>query len=247
MGIEHPDDAWAILGAALSEAAAHEDTPDAEFTETERATRPENVPQAVPEAPVQQLADPVRQAPEPERAAPPSDYSDREFVFSPPPVLPTLPSQANQASQPSQPNQMSQPAQGNPPRQERGRSQRGGRRQQAGAETAQTQTAQTAAPEIVMSQSFQRPAQAAQEQDEQAGGALSPQAGADQWPEEAAAQTEVFAAAELAEADAAQTTGQPPVQLSVPAAGSGRPQPAIFRSSCRPICPTPPRRTPPAT
>ena len=224
VGIEHPDDAWAILGAALSEAAAHDDTPDAEFTETERTNRPENVPQAVPEAPVQQLAEPVRQAPEPERAAPPPDYSDREFVFSPPPVLPTLPSQPNQASQlsqasqanqPSQPNQASRPGQGNPPRQERGRSRRGGRGQDTAAGEAVPPT-EIAAPEIVMSQSFQRPAQAAQEQDEQAGSALSPQAGADQWPEEAAAQTEVFAAAELAEADAAQTTGQPPVQLSVP-------------------------------
>ncbi|WP_425145641.1 HRDC domain-containing protein [Deinococcus sp.] len=105
------------------------------------------------------------------------DYSDREFVFTPPPVLPTPPSLPNQSSQPSQPSVVSQPALPAPPQRGR-RGRRPGRAPEAAAPQEQ--------PEIVMSGSFGRAPGA----DISSAEVLpQPDMQPDVWPEEAAEPT----------------------------------------------------------
>lgn len=101
----------------------------------------------------------------------PGDFSDREFVFSPAPVLPDLPSLPNVVSLPSLPDDLEQDDGRPAPKRNRGR--------RSKAEV----TAQPAVqPEIVMSESFSRPPVAEEpEQDASQPEDLQP---ADQWPEE---------------------------------------------------------------
>jgi HRDC domain len=239
VGIEAPDDAWAVLGAVLMGEAQPAEIQYEDEHSADGQQRPDGLPrealsqtnlsqpnlsspkQSSPErvsserpaarqgrepgqrqpeprmsaaaAPIQAEASPA----EPDQSvsspsAPAQDFSDREFVFSPPPVLPDLPSlpnlpsiasvpgglQVNQpgghqpaASQPgdNQPEDTGRPA----PKRNRGR--------RGKADPVPELVSEPTAPEIVMSESFSRspeavqPVQTLAQPDEQPG---------DGWPEE---------------------------------------------------------------
>jgi hypothetical protein len=129
---------------------------------------------------------PTEAAQAPATETEPGDFSDREFVFSPPPVLPDLPSLVSLPSLPetSLPEDDGRPA-------KRGRNRRG----------KQAEPVAPVVPEIVMSESFSRPPEALPEVVAQPD--VQP---ADQWPEEVAGAETVLSGAE----DAAETL---PIQL----------------------------------
>jgi HRDC domain len=209
VGIEAPDDAWAVLGAVLTGNGGLESDEkmdsDESLSNNEAPAETQSVPQASaapdqnrrmerperergasrdassrsaeaqatapPSAPLPAGPMPTEaaQAPASESAAEsePGDFSDREFVFSPPPVLPDLPSLPSVVSLPdvaNLPDDDGRPA-------KRGRNRRG----------KQAEAVAPVVPEIVMSESFSRPPEALPEEvarpDEQP---------ADQWPEEVA-------------------------------------------------------------
>ena len=223
VGIESPDDAWAVLGAVLmgEAGAGAAQTQDDQPELAQQASRFESEPerpqtrqtepaaaQATPAGPVRTQpvqpvpaesvpaesvpAKSVPAEPLPAVETPTEDFSDREFVFSPAPVLPDLPSLPNVSSLPSAPSLVSFPDDGLPdnslnddgrpaPKRNRGRR---GKGQSAEAQPVQSEAVQ---PEIVMSESFSRPPEPVEAQpadtqpaDIQPG---DPQAG-DQWPEE---------------------------------------------------------------
>jgi len=248
VGIESPEDSWAVLGAVLTQQAQPaqnrswpqetDDQPEDVFVEEPQRGAPEvarrSAPGEEPEvAPQPQTArpqeaqpgalqtEPVQTEPEEVRAleldaekedappaeqpsgdngsaapeAAPGDFSDREFVFSPAPVLPDLPSLPNVVSLPSLPDDLMQDDGRPAPKRNRGR------RSKAEA------TAQPAVqPEIVMSESFSRPPVAeepAPAQDASQPEDLQP---ADQWPEEMQADVE---AAQETEAETPETDTLP--------------------------------------
>ncbi len=237
VGIESPDDAWAVLGAVLmgeagvGAAQIQDEQPEI----SQQASRFESVPerpqarQTEPAAaeplpagpvrtqPVQPM--PVQPAPVEVRPvetvsiapeAPAEDFSDREFVFSPAPVLPDLP------SLPSVPSLVSFPDDGlhddgRPvPKRNRGRR---GKGQSAEGQAADAQPVSTEAvqPEIVMSESFSRPPEPAQAQPAD----IQP---ADQWPEEIHSASELLhAEAPVAESLPLQLPPDLPVQASAAA------------------------------
>ena len=232
VGIESPDDAWAVLGAVLmGEAGAgvaqtQDDQPDLaqqasrfesvperpQARQTESVTVQPTPPEPVRTEPVQPV--PVETVPaEPSPAvseAPAEDFSDREFVFSPAPVLPDLPSLPSAPSLVSFPDDGPQDDGRPAPKRNRGRR---GKGQGAEAQPVQPGTVQ---PEIVMSESFLRPPEPveAQPADIQPND-LQP---ADQWPEE------IHSASELLHADAPPAESLPlqlppdlPVQASAAA------------------------------
>ncbi|GGJ80008.1 HRDC domain-containing protein [Deinococcus aquiradiocola] len=146
--------------------------------------RPNGAVQAEPHAPEAAPEQPAPQdAPAQPQDAAQHDYSDREFVFTPPPVLPPLPA----LTAPSVPTPVSQPSVPNVPdslgdmahddgRPARGRRGRRGKHDAAPAGTAPLQ-AQDSQPEIVMSESFTRPPEPE----------TAPEETQDAWPEEALA------------------------------------------------------------
>ncbi|WP_424950871.1 HRDC domain-containing protein [Deinococcus sp.] len=234
VGIEAPDDSWAVLGAVLMGEVQpqqptfepHEPGPEAEqAAETplpevwrETAPRAEAAPDrprpALPVQPENVEPDSVQAEPIQSGAEPTEDFSDREFVFSPPPVLPGppsvaslpgVPSVASQPDLPSVPSAASLPDDlhddlhddGRPaPRRNRGRRGKGA---EASAPPAVT-------PEIVMSESFSRPSELPSEtaplSDQQA-------TQTDRWPEElpVAPEPSDGATADRATADGATGTG----------------------------------------
>ena len=229
VGIESPDDAWAVLGAVLmGEAGAGAAQTQGDQPElAQQASRFEPVPersqarQTEPSAAQPTPAEPVRTQPvqpvpvevrpvevrpvetvatAPE--APAEDFSDREFVFSPAPVLPDLPSLPSVPSLVSFPDD-SPHDDGRPaPKRNRGRRGKGVEAQPVQPEPVQ--------PEIVMSESFSRPpehveARAADPQptDLQPSDAQPSDAQpADQWPEEIHSASELLHGSESLDTDA---------------------------------------------
>ena len=229
VGIESPDDAWAVLGAVLmGEAGAGAAQTQGDQPElAQQASRFEPVPersqarQTEPSAAQPTPAEPVRTQPvqpvpvevrpvevrpvetvatAPE--APAEDFSDREFVFSPAPVLPDLPSLPSVPSLVSFPDD-SPHDDGRPaPKRNRGRRGKGVEAQPVQPEAVQ--------PEIVMSESFSRPpehveARAADPQptDLQPSDAQPSDAQpADQWPEEIHSASELLHGSESLDTDA---------------------------------------------
>ncbi len=233
VGIESPDDAWAVLGAVLmgevgQEAPRSEQQPELAQQASRFEPSPErpqpSVRQIEPAAVQPDAAEPVRTEPvqpisaeaapaepvaaEPSPAAsdaPAEDFSDREFVFSPAPVLPDLPSLPSAPSLVSFPGDGSQDDGRPAPKRNRGRRGKGVEAQPVQPEAVQ--------PEIVMSESFSRPPEPVEarqpERDAQP---------ADQWPEE------IHSASELLHQDAPPAESLPlqlppdlPVQASVAA------------------------------
>ena len=112
------------------------------------------------------------------------DYSDREFVFSPPPVLPDLPSLPNVVTLPSLPTaSLPEEQDDGRPAPKRNRGRRG-----KGQDAAQPSTQPAVQPEIVMSESFSRPPQSSEPERalelQRPEGTSAPEVSADQWPEE---------------------------------------------------------------
>ena len=252
VGIESPDDSWAVLGAVLMgeaqpqtgseledpqarEDAAREDAageapvgqrrgapiaassvapqpeaPDTRSPEPARTSREVVQKEAARPTPVQPESEPLQAVepnpmqPEPRpaesrssenalaeqaaEAAPTEDFSDREFVFSPPPVLPDLPSLPSAVSLPSLANDSlgndsladdTPPDDGRPAPKRRGRR---GKGQEEAAPAAQP----AVQPEIVMSESFLRPTEPVQALSASSTDPAEQTADdqADQWPEE---------------------------------------------------------------
>ncbi|WP_407569486.1 HRDC domain-containing protein [Deinococcus altitudinis] len=262
VGIEAPDDSWAVLGAVLMgeaqpQATELEDFQDAEAEVAPVAVSPVRVQPEVAQARSSETQAPETQAPEvqapepqvpqgrsaqaarpgadvvqleaarsaetqtePEvvrameldaekeetaaESAPTEDFSDREFVFSPPPVLPDLPSLPSVVSLPGLTggNLADDPAQddGRPaPKRNRGRRGKGQEAEAAAQPIVQ--------PEIVMSESFSRPAEPVQplsgtQPDSQISDDQMPD---DQWPEEIQTASGGSEEAENADSDAADT------------------------------------------
>ena len=235
VGIESPDDAWTVLGAVLM-GEARQEAPQSEQPElAQQASRFESVPER-PQPPLRQTGpaaaepgavEPVRTEPvqpisaepapaEPVAAeplpaasdAPAEDFSNREFVFSPAPVLPDLPSLPSVPSLISFPDDGPQDDGRPAPKRNRGRRGKGVEAQPVQPEAVQ--------PEIVMSESFSRPPEPveARAADTQPADTQP----ADQWPEE------IHSASELLHADSLPAQSLPlqlppdlPVQASVAA------------------------------
>ena len=215
VGIESPDDAWAVLGAVLmgEAGAGAAQTQDDQPEISQQASRFESEPerpqarQTEPVAAELTPAGPVRREPVqpmPVQPAPievgpagtvstasevpAEDFSNREFVFSPAPVLPDLPSLPSVPSLVSFPDDGPQDDGRPVPKRNRGRR---GKGQGAEGQTADAQPvpAEAVQPEIVMSESFSRPPEPVEVQPTD----TQP---ADQWPEE------IHSASELLHADA---------------------------------------------
>ncbi|GGR34276.1 HRDC domain-containing protein [Deinococcus ruber] len=243
VGIENPEDAWAILGVALgAQPVASEnalfDTPSAQAVSHPLPDEGQSIarasvlmegsstePVAVDAAPD---ADFTPMPATTEAPAVQDDYSDREFVFTPPPVLPdlpslpSLPSVPSQATAPSLPSQSTQNSESDQPQQERGRRpRRGDRRQDRNGAPAQPQIQ----PEIVMSESFQRGPASSPSASEHDAPQTEPTA--DIWPEEAASQNTIYDAPSEPEVlmEAAESTQDLPLQLppDLPAADAADP------------------------
>ncbi|WP_456832617.1 HRDC domain-containing protein [Deinococcus sp. UYEF24] len=222
VGIEAPDDSWAVLGAVLmGEAQPQQASGEQADSEPEEFQPAEVAPVAVSPVPVQpeaqapesrsvQTAQPASSVAQPEAArpaevqtepevvrameldaekeepvsaqsAPAEDFSDREFVFSPPPVLPDLPSLPSVISLPSLADDLPQDDGRPAPKRNRGRRGKGQEVEVAAQPAVQ--------PEIVMSESFSRPAEPVQplsaaEPDSQTPDEQTPDDQDDQWPEE---------------------------------------------------------------
>ncbi|WP_407540785.1 HRDC domain-containing protein [Deinococcus radiomollis] len=260
VGIEAPDDSWAVLGAVLmgeaqpqpvfgEQAGSEPEAPQATRNAPSVAVspvsaRPEiarpEVAQArssetrlpetqLPETRSVQAAQPdvnvaqtetarpgeVQTEPEVLRAmeldaereetaaqsAPAEDFSDREFVFSPPPVLPDLPSLPSAISLPSLADDLPQDD-GRPAPKRRGRR---GKGQEAEA-LLPIATQPIVQPEIVMSESFSRPAEPVRPL---SGTEPDSQIPDDQWPEELHTAVDVSEEAESLGADIAYTDTLP--------------------------------------
>jgi|GEM_PF-2890514 len=223
VGIESPDDSWAVLGAVLTEEARParnrswpqvtepEEQPEEAFTEQPQRAAPQPQTAADPGAsggglpvdaeteaqsetaeledafPEPAQTDALQDSPDrtgsdsgetgavPDDAAQaaPGDFSDREFVFSPAPVLPDLPSLPNVVSLPSLSDDL--PHDDGRPAPKRNRGRRGK------AETAAQPAVQ---PEIVMSESFSRPPEPEQAEPAVAEPQSDEGQVTDQWPEE---------------------------------------------------------------
>ncbi|ULH14556.1 HRDC domain-containing protein [Deinococcus sp. KNUC1210] len=241
VGIENPDDAWAILGVALGAQPVAFESDLFDAPDVQPAAQPVSHPlpdesQSIARASVlmeSSSTEPVsvETAPDAEFTPMPAtteapavqdDYSDREFVFTPPPVLPdlpSLPSVPTQASLPSQPVQGSEQGQ---PAQERGRRpRRGDRRQDRNGPPAQPPIQS----EIVMSESFQRGPVSTPNDSES--GAPQTEPNTDSWPEEAASQTTIYDAPSEPEVllEASEPAQELPLQLppDLPAADAADP------------------------
>ena len=260
VGIEAPDDSWAVLGAVfmgepqqasgeqagsmqtdsgpeefqaaevasvtvspvrVQSEAAQARSSEAQVPETrlpvtrsaEAAQRASNVAQPETERPAELQTEPEvvrameldaeKEEPISAESAPAEDFSDREFVFSPPPVLPDLPSLPSVISLPSLADDLPQDDGRPAPKRNRGRRGKGQEVEAAAQPAVQ--------PEIVMSESFSRPAEPVQplsgtepEPDDQA----SDDQG-DQWPEDIHTVSEGLAEAESLGTDVAYTDTLP--------------------------------------
>ena len=240
VGIEAPDDSWAVLGAVLMGEAQPQQAsgeqagsgpeefqpaevapvavspvqvqPEAQVSET-RLPESRSVQTAQPASNVAQpeAARPAEIQTEPEvvrameldaekeepvfaQSAPVEDFSDREFVFSPPPVLPDLPSLPSVVSLPSLADDLPQDDGRPAPKRNRGRRGKGQEVEVAAQPAVQ--------PEIVMSESFSRPAAPVQPL---SGAEPDSQTSDDQWPEELHTASEVPEEAENSDIDTAYT------------------------------------------
>ncbi len=131
------------------------------------------------------------------------DYSDREFVFSPPPVLPDLPSLPNVVTMPSLPEDRThEDADDGRPAPKRNRGRRGKGQEAAQPAMPQPSVLQsTVQPEIVMSESFSRPPESSEQEQalelQRPEGTSAPEVSADQWPEEVAGDDSALETADL--------------------------------------------------
>ncbi len=250
VGIEAPDDSWAVLGAVLMGEAQPQQAsgeqagsgpeefqpaevapvavspvqvqpetrlPESRSVQTAQpasnvaqpgAARPAEI-QTEPEVVRAMELDAEKEEPASAQSAPAEDFSDREFVFSPPPVLPDLPSLPSVVSLPSLADDL--PQDDGRPAPKRNRSRRGKGQE---IEVAPVAVYPLVQPEIVMSESFSRPAEPVQPLSAAAPDSQTPD---DQWPEALHSASEVPEEAESLGTDAVYTdtgyTDTLPLQL----------------------------------